>query len=74
MPILVMKDSKSKFVTVDMVIRKGTEVEYAIEGGSKMAGDYGYGEVILKSDQETSIMAIKKEIGMRIKTDVKTEE
>ena len=73
MPIVVIKDRKSKQVMAELVPRKGVE-KFAIERGHRIIDGLGYGEVILKSDQEPSILALKREIKERLRGTVKTEE
>jgi hypothetical protein len=73
MPIVVIKDRKSKQVMAELVPRKGVE-KFAIERGHRIIDGLGYGEVVLKSDQEPSIMALKREIKERLRGTVKTEE
>ena len=73
MPVLVIKDRKSKQVMAELVPRKGVE-KFAVERGFRIVDGLGYGEVIMKSDQEPSIMALKREIKERMRGTVKTDE
>ena len=73
MPVLIMVDRKTKIRMTEVLPRKGTG-EYAIERGFRMLDAMGYEELILKSDQEPSIMALKRELKERIKGTVKMEE
>ena len=59
MPVIVIKDSKSGSVAAELVPRKGAE-EYAIEVVKQIIEGLGYDRVMLKSDQEHSIVALKK--------------
>ena len=73
MPILVIKDSKSKCIMAEVLTRKGTD-EYSIERCYRMISQLGYDEMILKSDQEHSIMALKREVREKLRGTVRMEE
>ena len=73
MPVLVIKDERSKVILAEVVPRKGLH-EHTVEQGVKMVMAFGYERVILKSDQEPSIMAMKGAIRERLRGDVIMEE
>ena len=59
MPIIVITYRRNKQVMAEVVPRKGVG-NFAIERGYRIIDGLGYDEVILKSDQEPSIVALKK--------------
>ena len=59
MPILVMKDRKSKAIYVDVVPEKGRH-PHAIKRMAQNIGMFGYNRIIIKSDQERAIMQLKE--------------
>ena len=73
MPILIIKDEESKTIMAEVVPRKGLD-KYAVEKVWKMVDSLGDGNMILKSDQEPSIMALKTAVKDKLRGDVKTEE
>ena len=58
MPVLNIKDVWSSKVAAEIVPRKGNN-EYAAEVVAEFVKRTGYKRIILKSDQEPSIMALK---------------
>ena len=58
MPVLNMKDLWSKRCCSEIVPRKGTH-SYAVEVLLRLISTLGYTRVILKSDQEPTIIALK---------------
>ena len=63
-PILVMKDMKSKHIFAHVVSRKGTSNAWIVK---KLADDldslgYGWTKVIIRSDQEYSIVDVKNKL------------
>ena len=58
MPILVVKDSMSGYIASQVVINKG-ECGHAIDFMVKLLDFLGYKRIVLKSDQEESIMSLK---------------
>ena len=61
MPILVMKDRKSKAVYASVVPEKG-KCPYAIKRLSRDISQFGYNRLIIKSDQEAAIMDLKDRV------------
>ena len=68
MPILVMKDRKSKMVYANVVPEKGRN-KYAIKRLAQDIGILGYNRMIIKSDQEPSIMELKQCVKRKARTD-----
>ena len=60
-PILVIEDDTSKTVMAHMLPRKGVD-EYAVERLKQDIGLLGYKRIVLKSDQEPAILALKAEV------------
>ena len=60
-PILIMKDRKSKTITAHVVEHKGAN-ENAIKRLGQDIGLLGYKKIILKSDEEPSIIALKQTV------------
>eukprot|EP00974_Lingulodinium_polyedra_P091361 8857574-Lingulodinium_polyedra.AAC.1 len=60
-PILVIKDRKTKSVAARLVPRKGAD-PYAVARVVQDIKHTGSKRLILKSDQEPSIMAMKQEV------------
>ena len=56
-----------------MLPRKGNDAQ-SVERVFRMIDGLGYDEMILKSDQEPSIMAIKRDVKGRLRGTIKTEE
>ena len=61
MPLLIVKDRKSGFIMADVVPEKG-ENDYAIKRLSNNLGILGHQEMIIKSDGEPAIVALKKAV------------
>ena len=61
MPILVMKDRKSKSIAANVVPEKGVN-QYAIKRLAKDIQLLGYQKIILKSDNENAILALKRAV------------
>ena len=72
MPTLVIKDEKSKMTLAEIVPSKGLD-KYAGERAVRMIEYMGYGEMILKSDQEASIMALTRFIKERLNEKIMLE-
>ena len=60
-PIIVAKDNKTKMIMAKVVPSKGVE-NYAAEVVKKMIEQLGYRKVILRSDNETAILARKEAV------------
>jgi hypothetical protein len=58
MPMVVIHDSKSKYITAEIVPEKGLS-EYAVRRLAQIVNRLGYRRVVIKSDQEASIVALK---------------
>ena len=61
MPILVLKDSRTKVALARVVPKKGRD-QYAIERLQKDIANLGYKKLILKSDNEVAIVALKQAV------------
>ena len=63
-PILVMKDMKSKHVFAHVVSRKGTSNAWIVKRLTEDLDSLGYGwtKVIIRSDQEYSIVDVKNQL------------
>ena len=58
MPIIVVKDDKTKLVIAKVAPSKGMQ-EYAFEVVREFVGQLGYNKVIVKSDSDLAILALK---------------
>ena len=58
MPIIIMKDKATGMKYARVVQKKGSD-PYAVHVVKKIIEGLGYSKIILKSDQEPSIMALK---------------
>ena len=56
--MIVIYDSKPKYVAAEIVPEKGLN-EYAVRRVAQVINRLGYRRVIIKSDQEASIVALK---------------
>ncbi len=54
MPIVVVKDNKTKMAMAKMVPSKGVQ-EYAVEVARKFVEQFGHKKVIMKSDNEPAM-------------------
>ena len=61
-PILVMNDRKSKMRCASMRVRKGGGDEYAVARVISDIRGLGYNMIVLKSDQESPIKALKEAV------------
>ena len=61
MPILVLKDSRTKVALSRVVPHKGRD-QYAIERLQQDIANLGYKKLILKSDNEIAIIALKQAV------------
>ena len=73
MPILVMKDRKTKVIRARVVPQKGKHW-YAIKILSGMLDSLGYKKVMFKSDQEPAIMSLKEAVKNESGIELVTEE
>ena len=61
MPIVVAKDSKTKMTMARVVPSKGVD-SYAVETVKKMVERLGYKKIIMKSDNEPAVLALKEAV------------
>ncbi len=61
MPMLAMKDSRTKMVVSKVVTNKGV-VDYAVRVVKKAIEQLGYKKAILKSDNEPAILVLKEAV------------
>ena len=74
MPILVVKDCKSKWMSATVVPEKGAN-GYAIQClGRDIADIMGYKRVIVKADQEPAIVALREAVFLQKGIEVMKEE
>jgi hypothetical protein len=73
MPMIVMYDSMSRYIAAEIVPEKGVS-EYAVRRVAQIVNRMGYRRVILKSDQEPSIMALKAAVKRELESEVSFEE
>ena len=66
-PILVIRDKTSKMIHADCVHGKGIEDECPIETTTKWIWGLGYPEVIIRTDGESSIVALNRRVGEKLK-------
>ena len=62
-PILVIRDKRSKMIHADALRRKGIEDEFQIETAAKWILGLGYLEVFIRTDGESSIVALGPRVG-----------
>jgi len=63
MPMLVLRDRESKTIQADVVPRKGDDA-HAVQVLSDHTKELGHRKIILKSDQEPSIVSLKERVSM----------
>ena len=73
MPILVIKDTKTGYISANVVPRKG-ECNFATKCVVDFLEYLGYKKVMLKCDQEDSIMTVKKAAQREWQGDTSPEE
>jgi hypothetical protein len=73
MPMLVIKDSRTKVALARVVPKKGRD-QYAIERLQKDISNLGYKKMILKSDNEPAIIALKEAVKRERDQDIILEE
>ena len=61
MPIIAAKDNRTKMIMARFVRSKGLDI-YAVETVKKMVERLGYKKVIMKSDNEPAILALKEAV------------
>ena len=66
-PILVIRDKRSNMIHADCVRCKGIEDEFPIETTAKWILGLGYPEVIIRTDGESSIVALSRRVGEKLK-------
>ena len=72
-PVIVMKDRKTKMITAHTVPRKGDD-PYVTGRVAQDIRNLGYWRLIVKSDQEPAILALKMEVRKNLKEEVMFEE
>ena len=66
-PILVIRDKRSKMIHADRVRCKGIEDEFPIETTTQWILGLGYAVVIIRTDGESSIVALSRRVGEKLK-------
>ncbi len=65
MQIIVAKDNKTKMIMARVVPSKGVD-SYAAETVKKMVERLGYRKIIMKSDNEPAILALKEAVRRKL--------
>ncbi len=73
MPIIVVKDDKTKLVMAKVVPSTGLQ-EYAVDAVRKFVEQLGYNKIIMKSDSEPAILALKEAVRRETSVEVVVEE
>ena len=73
MPVLVLKDFRSKMALARVVPKEGRD-QYAIARLYKYVADLGYKKLLLKSDKEVAIIALKEAVRRERNQDITLEE
>ena len=73
MPIMVIKDRRTRIIRARVVPQKGNH-RYSIKVLSGVVESLGHSTVILKSDQEPAIMALKEAVKSEVRANVVLEE
>ena len=73
MPVMVIKDRSTRIIRARVVIQKGSHW-CSIKVLSGVIESLGHSKVILKSDQEPSILALKDSVKSEVRADVVMEE
>ena len=71
--MIVIHDSKSKYVAAEIVPEKGMD-EYGVRRVAQIIDRLGYRRVIIKSDQEASIVALEGAVKRELELEVSFEE
>ena len=71
--MIVIHDSRSKYVAAEIVPEKGLN-EYAVRRVAQIVNRLGYRRIIIKSDQEASIVALKGAVKRELELEVSFEE
>ena len=66
-PMLVILDKRSKMIHADSMRCKRIEDEFPIETTTKWIWGLGYPEVIIRNDGESSIVALSRRVGEKLK-------
>ena len=66
-PILLIRDKSCKMIHADCVRCKGIEDEFPIETTAKWIFGLGYPEVIIRTDGESSIVALSRRVGEKLR-------
>ncbi len=73
MPIVVVKDHKSKVLMAKVVPNKGVN-EYAVEVVRRFVEQFGHNKVILKSDNVPAILALREAVRRETSVEIVIEE
>ena len=73
MPIIVAKDNRTKMITARVVPSKGLD-SYAVQSVKRMIERLGYKKIIMKSDNEPAILALKEAVRRETDVEIVTEE
>ena len=66
-PIFVIRDKRSKMIHADCVRCKGIEDAFPIETMTKRISGLGYPEVTIRTDGESSIVALSRRVGEKLR-------
>ena len=66
-PLLVIRDKRSKMIHADCVRCKGIEDEFPIETTAEWILGWGCPEVIIRTDGESSIVALSRRVGEKLR-------
>ncbi len=73
MPVIVMRDGTTRMVMAKVVPSKGVN-NYAVEVAKKFVEQLGYGRVVLRSNNEPAILALKEAVRRETNVEIVTEE
>ncbi len=73
MPIIVEKDNKTKMIIARVVPSKELD-SHAVETVKKMVERLGYKQIIMKSDNEPAILALKEAVRRESDVEIVMEE
>ena len=73
MPIIVLKDNKTRTVMAKVVSGKGVN-NFAVEVVKKFIEQLGYGRIVLRSDNEPAILALKEAVRRESNVEIVMEE
>ncbi len=73
MPIIVVKNKKTKMALAKVAPSKGVQ-EYALEAVRKFVEQLGYSKAIMKSDDEPAILALEEAVRREASVEIVVEE